>query len=163
VPIGEIGDLWVSADSSASGYWLDRGRTTAVMQGEWLVTGDKFRQDERGYFWYQGRSDDMLKVNGLWVSPVQLEEILNRHDAVAECAVVGRRNRDGLMQLKAFVVLRAGIEPTEELSARLRSFVRQSAPQRYPKAFEFVETLPRTVTGKIKRFQLREREAEARL
>jgi benzoate-CoA ligase family protein len=157
VPPGQIGDLWVSGESSAIGYWLDRKRTKAIMQGEWVVTGDKFCQDEQGYFWYHGRADDMLKVNGLWVSPLELESVLNRHDAVAECAVIGSPDADGLMQLKAFVVLKPGVVPAERLMVRLRNFARQHAPQRYPKKFEFVKSLPRTVTGKIKRFQLREK------
>jgi benzoate-CoA ligase family protein len=158
---GEIGDLWVSGESSATGYWHDRARTQTAMQGEWVVTGDKYRRDDQGDYWYQGRSDDMLKVNGVWVSPVELENILNQHPAVAECAVVRIRDEDELIQVKAFVVLEPGTELTAGLTQQLQNFVRRRAPQRYPRLFEFVDSLPKTATGKIKRFQLRVPETEA--
>jgi benzoate-CoA ligase family protein len=157
---GQVGDLWVSGESSAIGYWHDRSRTQTTMRGEWVVTGDKYFQDEGGYFWYQGRSDDMLKVNGVWVSPIELENILNECPAVAECAVVGLRDEDELVQVKAFVVLQPGVERSTALIRELQKFVRLRAPQRYPRMFEFVESLPKTATGKIKRFQLREAETE---
>jgi len=162
VSSGEVGDLWVSGESSAIGYWHDQVRTHATMRGEWVVTGDKYCQDREGYFWYQGRSDDMLKVSGVWVSPIELENILNEHPAVAECAVIGVRDQDELVQVKAFVVLKAGVERSEGLVRQLQKFVRLRAPQRYPRMFEFVESLPKTATGKIKRFQLREAETGAR-
>jgi 4-hydroxybenzoate-CoA ligase len=158
VSSGEVGDLWVSGESSAIGYWHDRPRTQATMRGEWVVTGDKYLQDDEGYFWYQGRSDDMLKVNGVWVSPIELENILNECPAVAECAVIGLRDEDELFQVKAFVVLHPGVERSPGLVRELQKFVRLRAPQRYPRMFEFVESLPKTATGKIKRFQLRETE-----
>jgi benzoate-CoA ligase len=88
VPVGQVGDLWVSGRSSAKEYWLDRDRTERTMRGEWVVAGDKYRQDQEGYFWYVGRCDDVVKVNGVWVSPVEVESILKQHPAVAECAVV---------------------------------------------------------------------------
>jgi benzoate-CoA ligase family protein len=157
---GQVGDLWMSGESSAIGYWHDRARTQTTMRGEWVVTGDKYFQDEAGYFWYQGRSDDMLKVNGVWVSPIELENILNECPAVAECAVVGLRDEDELVQVKAFVVLQPGVERSTALIRELQRFVRLRAPQRYPRVFEFVESLPKTATGKIKRFQLREAETE---
>jgi benzoate-CoA ligase family protein len=157
---GKVGDLWVSGESSAIGYWHDRARTQTTMRGEWVVTGDKYFQDEGGYFWYQGRSDDMLKVNGVWVSPIELENILNECPAVAECAVIGLRDEDELVQVKAFVVLQPGVEGSTALVRELQKFVRLRAPQRYPRMFEFVESLPKTATGKIKRFQLREAETE---
>jgi benzoate-CoA ligase family protein len=157
---GKVGDLWVSGESSAIGYWHDRARTQTTMRGEWVVTGDKYFQDEGGYFWYQGRSDDMLKVNGVWVSPIELENILNECPAVAECAVIGLRDEDELVQVKAFVVLQPGVERSTALVRELQKFVRLRAPQRYPRMFEFVESLPKTATGKIKRFQLREAETE---
>lgn len=161
VPAGELGDLWVSGESSAAMYWNDRARTHATMRGKWVVTGDKYRQDEEGFFWFQGRTDDMLKVNGIWVSPPELEHILNEHPAVAESAVVGVRDQDGLVQVKAFVVLRPGQEASAGFAKQLRAFVKQQAPQRYPRLFEFVPSLPKTATGKIKRFKLRETEAAA--
>jgi benzoate-CoA ligase family protein len=157
---GKVGDLWVSGESSAIGYWHDRARTQTTMRGEWVVTGDKYFQDEGGSFWYQGRSDDMLKVNGVWVSPIELENILNECPAVAECAVIGLRDEDELVQVKAFVVLQPGVERSTALVRELQKFVRLRAPQRYPRMFEFVESLPKTATGKIKRFQLREAETE---
>jgi benzoate-CoA ligase family protein len=157
---GKVGDLWVSGESSAIGYWHDRARTQTTMRGEWVVTGDKYFQDEGGYFWYQGRSDDMLKVNGVWVSPIELENILNECPAVAECAVIGLRDEDELVQVKAFVVLQPGVERSTALVRELQKFVRLRAPQRYPRMFEFVESLPKTATGKIKRCQLREAETE---
>jgi benzoate-CoA ligase family protein len=161
VSSGEVGDLWVSGESSAIGYWHDRARTQATMRGEWVVTGDKYCRDEEGYFRYQGRSDDMLKVNGVWVSPIELENILNEHPAVAECAVIGIRDEDELVQVKAFVVLKPDIEGSAGLVRQLQKFVRLRAPQRYPRMFEFVESLPKTATGKIKRFQLRQAETGA--
>jgi len=157
----EVGDLWVSGESSAIGYWHDRARTQATMRGEWIVTGDKYFQDDEGYFWYQGRSDDMLKVNGVWVSPIELENILNESPVVAECAVIGMRDEDELVQVKAFVVLQPGIERSARLVRELQKFVRIRAPQRYPRMLEFVDSLPKTATGKLKRFQLREAETEA--
>jgi benzoate-CoA ligase len=156
VPAGEVGDLWVSGGSSAAGYWLDRARCQQTMRGEWVVTGDKFREDQQGYFWHLGRRDDMLKVNGIWVSPLELEEILKEHPLVGECAVVDVRDADGLTQVKAFLVLKGDGKPSPELSLQLRNFVRERSPQHYPRIFEFVEFLPKTATGKIKRFQLRE-------
>jgi benzoate-CoA ligase family protein len=158
---GEIGDLWVSGESSAIGYWHDRARTQATMRGEWVVTGDKYFQDEEGCFWYQGRSDDMLKVNGVWVSPIELENILNESPGVAECAVIGLRDEDELLQVKAFVVLKPGVEPSAAMVRELQKFVRLRAPQKYPRMFEFVESLPKTATGKIKRFRLRAAETES--
>ncbi len=155
VACGEIGDLWVRGGSSAACYWNNRARTQATMRGEWIVTGDKYHCDADGYFWHDGRADDMLKVNGLWVSPLELEVILNEHAKVAESAVVGLRDPDGLIQSKAFVVLRPGVEASPALIRELRGFVKERAPQRYPKMFEFVSQLPKTATGKIKRFELR--------
>jgi benzoate-CoA ligase family protein len=162
VPPGEVGDLWVKGESSFSGYWLDRERTQKTLIGEWVVTGDKYFQDAEGCFWYQGRSDDMLKVNGVWVSPIELETILSQHPMVAECAVVGIRDGNDLLQVKAFVVLKPGTDQLNPPVLQLRAFMKQRAPQRYPRWFEFVDALPKTATGKIKRFQLRESEIGAR-
>jgi benzoate-CoA ligase family protein len=162
VPPGEVGDLWVKGESSFSGYWLDRERTQKTLIGEWVVTGDKYCQDADGCFWYQGRSDDMLKVNGVWVSPIELETILSQHPGVAECAVVGIRDENNLLQVKAFVVLKPGVDRLNPPVLELRAFMKQRAPQRYPRWFEFVDGLPKTATGKIKRFQLREGEIGAR-
>jgi benzoate-CoA ligase family protein len=156
VPPGEVGDLWVKGESSFSGYWLDRERTQKTLIGEWVVTGDKYCQDAEGCFWYQGRSDDMLKVNAVWVSPIELETILSQHPVVAECAVVGVRDEHSLLQVKAFVVLKPGADRLNPPVLELRAFMKQRAPQRYPRWFEFVDALPKTATGKVKRFELRE-------
>jgi acyl-coenzyme A synthetase/AMP-(fatty) acid ligase len=152
---GEVGDLWVSGETSASGYWQDRARTQAAMRGEWVVTGDKYRCDQDDYFWYEGRSDDMLKINGIWVSPIRMEEVLNQHGSVAQSAVVGIRGENGMPQINAFVILRPENEPDAELIGALRSLVRQAFPQLYPPTFQFVTSLPKTATGKIQRFRLR--------
>jgi acyl-coenzyme A synthetase/AMP-(fatty) acid ligase len=160
LPAGEIGDLWVKGESSFSGYWLDRARSRATLIGEWVVTGDKYYQDADGRFWYQGRSDDMLKVNGVWVSPLELEALLRQHPDVAESAVIGVRDEHDLLQIKAVVVLRSGADPPS--SRELQAFMKQRAPQRYPRWFEFVDALPKTATGKVKRFELRETESGVR-
>jgi benzoate-CoA ligase len=154
-PKGEVGDLWVSGGSSALGYHLDKLRTQAVFRGEWVVTGDKYIEDADGTFWFQGRADDMLKINGLWVSPFELEDQLLQHPAVQECAVVGTPDANGLLQSKAFVVPKSGFEPSGELARELQGFLKQRLPQRYPRSFEFLQQLPRTATGKIQRFRLR--------
>ncbi|HEY4814829.1 MAG TPA: benzoate-CoA ligase family protein [Chthoniobacterales bacterium] len=160
LPTGEIGDLWVKGESSFSGYWLDRARSRATLIGEWVVTGDKYYQDADGCFWHQGRSDDMLKANGVWVSPLELEALLRQHPAVAESAVIGVRDEHDLLQIKAVVVLRPDADPPS--SRELQAFMKQRAPQRYPRWFEFVDALPKTATGKVKRFELRDLESEIR-
>ena len=156
VPAGEIGSLRVLGDSTMAFYWNQPEKTLATLQGPWILTGDKFRQDEGGTFWYCGRSDDMLKVGGIWVSPVEVEGALVRHQAVLEAAVVGVEDGDGLVKPKAFVVL---VEPTaasEALAEELKAFVRDKlAPYKYPRSLEFVAELPKTATGKIQRFKLR--------
>jgi benzoate-CoA ligase family protein len=161
VAIGQVGDLWVKGESSAIAYWLDHYHSQQVMRGEWVVTGDKYRQDEEGYFWYKGRTGDMFKVNGVWVSPIELENILNEHPSVTESAVIGIRDRNELMQLKAFVVLTPTVEPGSGIIRELQAFIRRRQPQRYPRMFELVQSLPKTVTGKIKRFKLREIESKS--
>jgi len=157
LPVGEIGDLLVKGESSFSSYWLDRARSQTTLIGEWVVTGDKYYRDADGCFWYQGRSDDMLKANGVWVSPLELEALLNQHPAVAESAIVAVRDEHDLLQIKAVVVLRPSADPPS--SRELQAFMKQRAPQRYPRRYEFVEALPKTVTGKVKRFELREIES----
>jgi benzoate-CoA ligase family protein len=158
LPAGEIGDLWVKGESSFLGYWQDRARTQMTLIGDWVVTGDKYSQDEEGFFWYQGRSDDMLKVNGVWVSPLELERLLIQHPAVVECAVVGVRDQHDLVQVKAFVVLKPEVDRQHPPVRELQAFMKQKAPQRYPRLFEFLDALPKTATGKVKRFELRELE-----
>jgi benzoate-CoA ligase len=154
---GEIGNLWVKGDSVCAGYWQQHEKTKQTIEGEWIRTGDKYTQDADGYFWYAGRSDDMLKVGGQWVSPVEVENALVAHAAVLECGVVGRDDRDGLTKPAAFVVLRGGMAGSSELAKELQQFVRERlAEYKRPRWVEFLPELPKTATGKIQRFRLRE-------
>ena len=157
VPRGEIGNLWVRGESAATGYWNRPELTRSTFRDEWIVTGDKYRCDERGYYWHCGRSDDMLKVHGMWVSPVEVENALLTHSAVAECAVVGAIDDDGLEKPKAFVVLRKPLRLSAELEDELRSFVADRLPKyKEPCWLVEIETLPKTTTGKLQRFKLRD-------
>jgi len=157
VPAGELGNLWISGDSVCAAYWNQHEKTKDTMVGRWIRTGDKYTQDADGFFWYAGRSDDMLKVGGLWVSPIEVESALVTHAAVLECGVVGREDHDTLTKPAAFVVLHQGVEPTPALAEELRQFVRaQLAEYKRPRWVEFVSELPKTATGKIQRFKLRE-------
>ena len=158
VPVarGEIGSLRVRGDSVMASYWNQPEKTRQTLHGEWLLTGDKYYQDEDGYFWYCGRSDDMLKVGGRWVSPVEVEATLIAHPAVLESAVVGQKAEDGLVKAKAFVVLKEPAHASAALAAELQSFVKAKiAPYKAPRWVEFVDSLPKTATGKIQRFRLR--------
>jgi benzoate-CoA ligase family protein len=155
---GGAGYLSVKGDSAAAYYWRNHEKTRATMQGEWLFAGDWYRVDEDGYYWYEGRSDDMIKVGGLWVSPVEVEDILGDHEAVIEAAAVGVPV-DDLTRVKAFVVLRDGYEGTEELTEELQNWCKEKLKRyQYPHIVEFIEELPKTVTGKIQRFKLRTQE-----
>ena len=157
VRMGEIGNLWIRGDSTCAGYWNQHEKTKETIQGHWIRTGDKYSVDADGYFWYAGRSDDMLKVGGQWVSPVEVENVLVAHDAVLECGVIGHENQDGLVKTMAFVVLRQGVAPSAELAKELQQHVRtQLAPYKRPQWVEFVAELPKTATGKIQRFKLRD-------
>jgi benzoate-CoA ligase family protein len=158
VPAGEIGDLLISGDSAAPFYWNKHEKSKHTMRGEWIFTGDKYHVDADGYFWYDGRSDDMLKVGGAWVSPIEVESVLIEHPAVLESAVVGAKDEAGLVKTKAFVVLKQGHDGTAQLNRELQDFVKSRiAPYKYPRTIEFVGDLPKTVTGKIQRYKLRER------
>ena len=157
VAMEEIGDLLISGDSEAPFYWNKHEKSKHTMRGEWMFTGDKYHLDADGYYWYDGRSDDMLKVGGQWVSPIEVESALIEHPAVLESAVVGAKDETGLAKTKAFVVLREGQEGSPELVRELQQFVKDRlAPYKYPRMIEFVPDLPKTVTGKIKRYQLRQ-------
>jgi len=156
VPLGEVGNLWIEGDSVCAAYWNQHEKTKNTIEGRWLRTGDKYTQDAEGYFWYAGRSDDMLKVGGLWVSPVEVENALVAHPAVLECGVVGRQDHDTLVKPVAFVVLRDGVAGTPELAKELQQFVRERlAEYKRPRWVEFLAELPKTATGKIQRFKLR--------
>ncbi len=153
---GEVGDLWIRGPSAALMYWGDREKSQATFCGDWTKSGDKYSRDADGYYTYAGRSDDMLKVSGIYVSPFEVEATLMQHPAVLEAAVIGVEDADGLTKTKAFVVLKpAGMASDTELKA----FVKERlAAYKYPRVIEFVDELPKTATGKIQRFRLRERE-----
>ena len=157
VPDGEPGDLYIHGPSAAMMYWGNRAKTRETFQGGWTKSGDKYVRNEDGSYTYSGRSDDMLKVSGIYVSPFEVEATLVQHPAVLEAAVIGKEDADGLTKTKAFVVLKSG-ETTDE--AALKAFVKDRlAPYKYPRFIEFVPDLPKTATGKIQRFKLRELEA----
>ncbi|MGN6732106.1 MAG: benzoate-CoA ligase family protein [Candidatus Binatia bacterium] len=158
LPIGQVGNLMVKGDANSPYYWNKHEQTKRTMQGEWLKTGDTYYCDGEGYYWYCGRSDDMMKVGGLWVSPIEIENTLMEHPAVLESAVIGDTDADGLLKPKAFVLLKTEFKPSPELRLELQNHVKSKlAPYKYPRWVEFVEDLPKTVTGKIQRFRLRSR------
>jgi len=153
---GEIGDLLVRGDSTMAFYWNKHEATKRTLLGDWIRTGDKYREDADGYFWHAGRSDDMLKVGGIWVSPVEVEAALAAHASVLECAVVGRQDGDGLVKAHAFVALREGAGEAGFPEA-LRAFARERLePYKCPRWVTVVAELPKTATGKIQRYRLRE-------
>ncbi len=155
-PDGEPGDLYIQGPSSAMMYWGNREKTRETFQGGWTRSGDKYVHNADGTYTYAGRSDDMLKVSGIWVSPFEVEATLVQHPAVLEAAVIGVGDEEGLVKTKAFVVLKSGASATD---ADLKTFVKNRlAPYKYPRLIEFVDELPKTATGKIQRFRLRERE-----
>jgi len=156
VPPGEIGNIRVKGDSTMAYYWNKHEKTKETLFGQWIQTGDKYYQDADGYYWYCGRSDDMLKVGGIWVSPVEVEGTLVRHAAVLEAAVVGREDTDRLVKPHAYVVLKDPAAADDKLADELKAFVKDKiAPYKYPRWIEFVTDLPKTATGKIQRFKLR--------
>ncbi|MGD9115780.1 MAG: benzoate-CoA ligase family protein [Dehalococcoidia bacterium] len=157
VPVGEVGTLLVHGESTAAYYYRHHDKTKTSMLGEWFNTGDKYRRDDEGYYYYRGRGDDMLKVGGIWVSPIEVEDALVSHPAVLEAAVVAKKDEHNLVKPKAFVVLKKGNKPTEELAKDIKDFVKKSiAPYKYPRWLEFTEALPKTTTGKIQRYKLRD-------
>jgi benzoate-CoA ligase len=154
---GEHGELQVAGPSSAVMYWNNREKSRRTFQGRWTRTGDKFVEAADGYYVYAGRSDDMLKVSGIYVSPAEVEAALITHPSVLEAAVVGRPDEDGLSKPLACVVLRPGIAGSQDLAAELKQHVKALlAPYKYPRWIEFLGELPKTTTGKIQRFKLRE-------
>ena len=158
-PDGEPGDLYIKGPSSALMYWANRDKSRETFQGGWTKSGDKYVRNPDGTYTYSGRSDDMLKVSGIYVSPFEVEATLVQHPAVLEAAVIGKEDEDGLTKTKAFVVLKPG-QHTDE--PQLKAFVKERlAPYKYPRYIEFVNELPKTATGKIQRFRLRERERAA--
>jgi benzoate-CoA ligase family protein len=153
---GDIGNLRVKGDSIMAYYWNKHDKTKETLFGPWIQTGDKYYQDADGYFWYAGRADDMLKVGGIWVSPIEVENTLIKHPAVLEAAVIGREDSDRLVKPQAFVVLKEPSAAAGGLAEELKSFVKDKiAPYKYPRWIEFVAELPKTSTGKIQRYKLR--------
>jgi benzoate-CoA ligase len=154
VPPGEAGTLWIKGESAAILYWQAHEKSKETLRGDWVVTGDHMRQDGRGYFWYEGRTDDMLKVGGIFLSPYEVENCLLQHPGVAECAVIGYKDRDGLIKPKAYVVPRD--RPGDDALAReLQEFVKtRLAPFKYPRVVEFALSLPKNDRGKIDRRRL---------
>lgn len=156
VPQGEVGTLLVNSGSAAAYYWNKREKTRQTMLGPWLNTGDKFFMDENGLFFYAGRTDDMLKVGGIWLSPIEVEACIIAHPAVLECAVVAETDDENLVKPKAYVVLNSSSQPSDELADEIKLYVKNTlAPYKYPRWVEFIDELPKTATGKIKRFMLR--------
>jgi benzoate-CoA ligase family protein len=157
IAAGEIGNLFIKSDAVCAAYWNQHEKSKETLQGHWIKTGDKYRQDEDGYFWYCGRSDDMMKISGMWVSPIEIESALMEHAAVLEAAVVARHDGSGLPKPHAFVVLRNGAAASPALAGELQEFVSaRIARYKRPRSVEFVAELPKTATGKIQRFRLRE-------
>ena len=156
---GEIGELLVRGPTAGEGYWNQRAKSRRTFAGEWTYTGDKFFRDADGFYHYCGRTDDMFKVSGMWVSPFEVEAALASHEAVLEAAVIGKEDSDGLIKPKAFIVLRNGYAESEQLIEKLRVHVKTRAgPWKYPRWIDVRPDLPRTATGKIQRFKLRELE-----
>ncbi len=156
LPAGETGDLWVRGRSNATHYWNRPQLTAERMRGGWFFSGDKYRADADGYYWYAGRSDDMFRVSGEWVSPIEVESALIEHPAVLEAAVVARPGADGLPAVCAFVTLKRPEGAGEALSGELSGFVHgRLAGYKRPRRIEFLDELPKTATGKVQRYKLR--------
>jgi benzoate-CoA ligase len=157
VPVGEIGDLQINGPTSATHYWNNRAKSLETFVGPWTRAGDKYTQDAQGYYTYGGRSDDMLKVSGMYVSPFEVEAALMTHPAVLEAAVIGVADEQNLLKPKAFVVTKPGIIAAPALAEVLQAHVKDRlAPFKYPRWVEFIPELPKTATGKIQRFKLRQ-------
>jgi benzoate-CoA ligase len=160
----QIGDLYIQGPTAALMYWANRSKSRDTFQGAWTKSGDKYFRDADGYYVYAGRSDDMLKVSGQYVSPFEVESTLMQHAAVLEAAVIGIEDENGLTRAKAFVVLKNAAQASDAMADELKAFVKtRLAPVKYPRVIEFVPELPKTATGKIQRFRLRDAEKQARL
>ena len=156
-PTGEAGEMYVKGPSALTEYWQQPERNADKIRGDWFLSGDRYRQDQDGYFWYEGRVDDMMKVGGLWVSPIEIENRLMEHPSVREAAVVAV-DIEHMSRIKAVVILAEGVDAGGELDAELQTWCKDEL-QRYqfPHVIEYVEDFPRTATGKIQRFRLREK------
>ncbi|MFL5101749.1 MAG: benzoate-CoA ligase family protein [Xanthobacteraceae bacterium] len=159
VATDEVGELVVRGPSAAEGYWNQRAKNRRTFVGEWTYTGDKYARDRDGYYHYHGRTDDMFKVSGVWVSPFEVEAALISHEAVLEAAVIGKNDQDGLIKPKAFIVLKQGYDWDERLLEALKDHVKEKAgPWKYPRWIDVRTDLPKTATGKIQRFVLRQQD-----
>jgi 4-hydroxybenzoate-CoA ligase len=157
VPDGEMGELLVRGPSAAEGYWNQREKTRRTFEGEWTRTGDIYVRDPDGMYRYGGRNDDMFKVSGLWVSPFDVESALISHPSVLEAAVVAKEDSDGLLRPKAYLTLKDGTKGDDPLREALKEHVKQQIGMwKYPRWIDFVDSLPKTATGKIQRFKLRD-------
>jgi benzoate-CoA ligase family protein len=157
-PTGEAGDLYVKGDSALALYWAQHEKSKRSVLGEWFFTGDRYRVDEDGFYWYEGRSDDMIKVSGLWVSPIEIESVLLEHASVAESAVVGI-DVDGFTKIKAFVITKGAVSADDSLVSELQEHCKTRLQRyQYPHLIDFVQDLPKTATGKIQRYKLREKQ-----
>jgi 4-hydroxybenzoate-CoA ligase len=160
LPANEVGELVVRGPSAGEGYWNQRAKSRRTFAGEWTFTGDKFMRDDDGYYHYCGRTDDMFKVSGMWVSPFEIEAALVSHEAILEAAVIGKEDADGIIKPKAFIVLKNGYAIDERFFDAIKAHVKQRAgPWKFPRWIDIRPDLPRTATGKIQRFKLREEEA----
>jgi acyl-coenzyme A synthetase/AMP-(fatty) acid ligase len=157
---GEVGELLVKGDSALSGYWHHRDRTRRTLVGEYFATGDRYRSDEDGFYWYEGRADDMIKVGGLWVSPIEIENVLMEYGAVLEAGVVGVEV-DGFMKIRAHVIPDPGVQLDNEGEALVKALQNHCKDRlqryQYPHIVRFEKELPKTMTGKIQRYVLRGR------
>ncbi len=156
VSVGEVGTLWLQSDGVANCYWKRHEKNKEVFWGPWFNTGDRFIEDNDGFFYYQGRADDMFKVSGQWTSPIEIENVLMQHPAVNECGVIGFPTGEGLVRVKAFIVLNESYEACPELENELVGFAGDKlAHFKVPRWISFVKELPRTTTGKLIRYRLR--------
>ncbi len=162
LPRGDVGTLWIRGDSMALEYWQNHEKSKSTFRGDWCVSADKFQQDDDGYFYFCGRGDDMLKVGGKWLSPVEVENVLLQHPAVREAAVVGFKDKDGLDKPKAFVALHPGHAASDSLAEALQAHVRgKLEPYKAPRQVRFVAALPRSDRGKVLKTALRDDEGAA--
>ncbi|MCC6890315.1 MAG: AMP-binding protein, partial [Hyphomicrobiales bacterium] len=160
LPPGEVGTLMVKGESNARCYWNNPVKTEQTMVGEWMNTGDMYTSNEEGYYINAGRGDDMLKVGAMWCSPIEIESKLLEHPKVREAAVIGRADPEGLIKPAAYIVVREPADACDATIEELQQFCKTNlAGYKYPRWFHFVDALPKTVTGKIQRFKLRQGDA----
>jgi len=159
---GEIGDLLVKGDSTCAGYWNQHEKTKETFAGHWFRSGDKYYQDEEGYFWYAGRANDLFKVSGRWLSPAEVESALIAHPAIREAAVIARDDENGLTKPAAYVVVNDGFIASDQLNRELQAWVAERIGNyKRPRWIEFLPELPKTATGKLQRYKLREQQAQS--